>query len=207
MDDYFDKLAHTWDTDPMKTERAKAAADCFKDVPLHNRKSLLDFGGGTGLLALYLSDFFEELTIVDRSGPMLEVASKNIQSAGIQNVRTVQVKENLAEVSESYTTISTLMTLHHLPNLNHFFENAAKILTSQGSLIIMDLYAEDGAFHRHINDFNGHNGFDIEKLSGQLERNGFRIGRVKTFFEIEKEISPGGKKVFPLFFLAAEKIQ
>ena len=97
------------------------------------------------------------------------------------------------------------MTLHHISNVNDFLQKAANILDDSGVLMIADLFKEDGAFHRHHQDYNGHNGFAVEELSKQLESVGFKVLQATKNFGIKKGISQGEEQVFPLFFIAAEK--
>ena len=66
MSNYFDSAASTWDSNPMKVQRAQATAEMVRATPINSRKSLIDFGGGTGLLSICLKDDFETITIVLR---------------------------------------------------------------------------------------------------------------------------------------------
>lgn len=205
MDNYFDALAQTWDQDPMKIERAKITAEKCRKMSIASRKSLLDFGGGTGLLSLFLHDTFDSITIADSSKEMLKVARANIRKAKISTIKTIELKDNISELSGNYSAIITLMTLHHITDIDQFFRSASNILDDHGSLIIADLCKEDGSFHQHVNGFDGHNGFDTKSLSERLTRAGFEVKQVSHYFEIRKEESPGKIKTFPLFFLVAEK--
>jgi cyclopropane fatty-acyl-phospholipid synthase-like methyltransferase len=205
MSDYFDQVASTWEQNPMINVRARITAEYLKLASLKVNKHLLDFGGGTGSLSVYLLDSFDQITIVDTSKEMLKVAQEKIKEAKITNIKTFKIKDNISEIVDKYSAIITLMTLHHISDIDKFFYSASKILDKHGALIIADLYQEDGSFHKHDHGFNGHNGFKIEELSKKLKYAGFEVSQVCEYFEIKKEINPGEEKVFPLFFLVAEK--
>lgn len=206
MKNYFDSLASSWDQDPMKIERSRTTAEYCKKAPLKVKKRLLDFGGGTGLLSVYLHDSFDQITIVDTSEEMLRVAQEKIQEAKIPNIKTLKINNDISEVDGNCSTIITLMTLHHISDVDEFFNSASKFLDSHGALIIADLYQEDGSFHKHVQEFNGHNGFEIQELSKKLENAGFEVVQVCKYFEIKKKINPDEERTFPLFFLVAEKL-
>lgn len=205
MTEHFDQLADTWDTDPRKIERAKATAAQCKKIQLASRKSLLDFGGGTGLLSFFLSNDFEQITIADSSKQMLKVAQEKIKKASITNIETKIIDHDISEIKGEFSAIIALMTLHHLPDLPLFLNKAIKLLAGDGVLMIADLYKEDGSFHKHVEDFTGHNGFDIELLTKDLYRAGFSVTQISEYYEIKKDVSPGKAHTFPLFFLVAKK--
>ena len=206
MSDYFDNLADTWDNDPVKIERSGITAEYCKKAPLKVKNHLLDFGGGTGLLSVFLRDTFEQITIADSSTEMLRVAQEKISEASITNIQTLKIQDDISEVTGSYSAIVTLMTLHHINDVNRFLHNAAAILEKNGALIIADLYKEDGSFHSHVDGYDGHNGFAIDELSEKLQSVGFKVVEVEDYFEIRKENPAGDDKVYPLFFMVAEKV-
>lgn len=206
MTRHFDQLAQTWDQDPMKVERSKETATQCKNVPLHKHKNLLDVGGGTGLLSVHLRDCFESITIADTSEEMLRVAQEKIDEAKISNIKTFVVTDDISEVPDSYSAIITLMTLHHIANLDRFLTSAAKILDDHGTLMIADIYQDDGSFHEHVADFDGHDGFEVDALSKKLADTGFCVTQANPYFEIRKETLTGEMRTYPLFFLVANKI-
>lgn len=205
MSSYFDQLAQTWDQNPMKTERSKATAEQCKKVPLHENKNLLDVGGGTGLLSVHLRDCFDSITIADMSEEMLRVAQEKIEEANISNIKTFTVKKDISEVPDSYSAIIALMTLHHIADLEGFISSAAKILDAHGTLMIADIYQDDGSFHDHVANFDGHDGFEVGTLTKILENANFEVTSVNPYFEIMKENKAGEMKSYPLFFLVAKK--
>ena len=205
MNNFFDQLAETWEQNPAIIERARVTADYCKGIAFHDKKHLLDFGGGTGLLSLFLKDEFGAITIVDTSKEMLKVAREKIDKAEIKNVKTLLLNEDISEIAGTYSAVIALMTLHHIVDIDHFLKSIFMILDEYGVLIIADLYTEDGSFHKNISGYKGHNGFDIDRLSDKLTRAGFRVTQASKYFEIKKENSSGKEQIYPLFFLTAEK--
>lgn len=207
MTDYFDSKAASWDLDPMKVERARATAEQVKHTMFYSQKSLVDIGGATGLLAVLLKDEFEEILIADMSESMLEVSSEKIRQAGITNIKTQKIDQDISELSGSYSAIVTLMTLHHIEHVGDFIKQVSEKLEDDGVFMIADLHLEDGSFHSHHDGFDGHNGFNTEELSRHLHLHGLEVIRVKDYFEISKKSESGKMQHYPLFFLAARKIQ
>jgi len=204
MNSYFDNLAEGWDNNPLKVERATLTANKIKDIKLHANNSCIDFGSGTGLLGVQLKDNFTQVHLVDASNEMLRVARDKLTNAAISNVTTQHVA-GLSLVKGQHSAIVTLMTLHHLDDINAFFTDAYCCLEAKGTLAIADLYAEDGSFHKHDPSFTGHNGFQPEQLAAMAERAGFTVEKIEPYYEIRQANFAGEEVAYPLFMLVARK--
>lgn len=205
MDSSFDTKAAEWDDNPMKVKRAEQAAKLISEIQFASYSSIVDFGSGTGLLGMNLTNLFSEVHLVDSSRGMLNAAQSKIATAQINNVTTQQA-ESLSELQSKHSAIATLMTLHHIPDVTAFFREAYSVLDKSGTLIIADLYEEDGSFHKDEPAFDGHDGFNIEELSTIAESNGFAVQRVEQFYEILKKNYEGREVPYPLFFFVATKV-
>lgn len=201
MSNYFDSVAATWDLSPMRLQRAMATAQMVRSTNVHSNRYLIDFGGGTGLLSSCLKDDFEKIVIVDTSEAMLHEAERKISENNIQNISTSNVLPNKPCVS----VLVSLMALHHVKDLKSFLTQAAMCIEDGGTLIIADLYSEDGSFHQHEPDFDGHNGFNVEQLSWDLKQYGFETQSEVEFFRVPKSALDGRRVEYPLFFLTATK--
>jgi predicted TPR repeat methyltransferase len=74
----FDKVAASWDT-PMRVKLATDVAGAVSaEVRLATEMDVLDFGCGTGLLALQLQPYVRSITGVDSSQGMLDVLGSKI---------------------------------------------------------------------------------------------------------------------------------
>lgn len=206
MNDYFDSMAEDWDLNPMRIERAKATAEQVKHTLFYSRKSLVDIGGGTGLLAVLLKEEFEHVVIADTSDEMLRVSGKKIQDAGIGNISTVKLNGDLSAIDGKHSAIIMLMTLHHIEHIEECLTTVSELLEEDGVLMIADLHQEDGAFHSHHNGFAGHDGFDTDELTRHLHQHNLEVIGVKDYYQIEREGGDGQVETFPLFFMAARKI-
>jgi len=202
---HFDIQAKDWDNDPMKTKRAKIFAKEITDFIKPNKNwNALEFGSGTGLLSHELKDAFEEITLVDNSEGMINVLNGKIENCGITNFKPLllDLLEDNLNIG-TFNVIFTLMTLHHIIDLNKILSIFNSLLKSNGYLCIADLVKEDGSFHINHPDFDGHNGFDKNELSPFLIQNGFNVEYYNICFEIEKESE---NKTYPLFLMICKKL-
>jgi 2-polyprenyl-3-methyl-5-hydroxy-6-metoxy-1,4-benzoquinol methylase len=83
--------------------------------PMASRKSALDFGCGTGRLVIPLAGLFEQVTCVDISAAMLEVAKANCVERGIYNTDFVRSDDGLTRVKGNFDFIHSYIVLQHIP--------------------------------------------------------------------------------------------
>lgn len=206
MSHYFDTVASCWDKSPVKVERAEITALKIKEIHFGSYNSIVDFGSGTGLLGVHLKDTFDHVHLVDSSEKMLQIAQIKIAEANINNIETLQV-DKLSALTSKHSAIVTLMTLHHIPDVNEFFTDAYSVLEDNGMMIIADLYEDDGSFHKHNPSFNGHNGFNISALTAIAERAGFIVQSVEQYYEMWQENFDGDEASYPLFLFVVKKLK
>ncbi|HAG16140.1 MAG TPA: class I SAM-dependent methyltransferase [Bacteroidales bacterium] len=202
----FDTRAQEWDNDPMKVERAVRIAQEIMDFIQPNHTfDAFEFGCGTGLLSFQLKDAFNTITLVDSSEGMIHVLKEKIAKAGIQNFKPLHLDVFEHDLKlDKQDVIYTLMTLHHMVDLNQILKLFYSILKPGGYLCIADLVTEDGSFHAHQGDFDGHKGFDRKELGVVLSNNGFRVEYDHLSYEIEKKVGDALKK-YPLFLMIGRK--
>ncbi|NOR28215.1 MAG: methyltransferase domain-containing protein [Lutibacter sp.] len=203
---HFDKQAKEWNNDPKKTERAKIFAK--EIINFTNPKSTdtaLEFGCGTGLLSFQLKDAFKTILLADNSKGMIDVLQEKIEKQHLLNFKPLLVDLLEEDLNiGTFNVIYMLMTLHHIINLEKVAKIFNSLLKTNGYVCIADLVEEDGSFHNKHPNFDGHNGFDKEKLSLLLINNGFTIEHYKICFEIEKNLESETKK-YPLFLMICKK--
>lgn len=203
----FDSKAQEWDKDPVKVERAKKFAEKITDSLQESKNMIaLEFGSGTGQVSLFLHKHFRRIYLIDNSAGMIEVLKNNIRQRNIQNMEPL-LKDVMNEATNlnNIDVIYTLMTLHHIEDLNNILKVFKSTLKPGGYLFIGDLEKEDGSFHEHAHDFRGHHGFDREELKEMLAKNDFYETGYHKFFKLTKKLEGGSLKEFPLFFMAARK--
>jgi len=206
---HFDQQAKEWDNDPKKTERAIIIAKEMTDfIQPNNTMNAFEFGCGTGLLSYQLKDSFKTITLADTSEGMIKVLQEKIANENIKNFKPLLadlLEDGFAVNENEYNVIYTLMTLHHILNIDKILAIFNAMLKTGGYLCIADLVQEDGSFHTNVPGFDGHNGFDREKLSAVLSNHGFKVAYNEISLEIEKEFDKKIRK-YPLFLMICKKI-
>lgn len=206
---HFDQQAKEWDNDPKKTERAIIIAKEMIDfIQLNKTMNAFEFGCGTGLLSYQLKDSFKTITLADTSEGMIKVLHEKIADENINNFKPllVDLLEDDSVINRSeFDVIYTLMTLHHILEIDKILMIFNRMLKTGGYLCIADLVQEDGSFHTNVPGFVGHNGFDREKLNAVLSNNGFKVAYNEIPLEIEKEFDKKVRK-YPVFLMICKKI-
>jgi 2-polyprenyl-3-methyl-5-hydroxy-6-metoxy-1,4-benzoquinol methylase len=173
----FDDQAATWDDDPGHEQRQLAVAKAIKEaVSLSPQMSAVDVGGGTGRLSIILADLVGSVVVTDPSAGMVQVARERIEAAGLTDrLRAVQADLATDRLDGAYDVVWSSMALHHVQNPDELLRSLAALLVSGGRLLIADLDEDlDGGFHADKVDFDGHHGFNRQRLAEQLARAGFR---------------------------------
>ena len=201
---HFDDLAHTWDADPVKRDRAFAVAEAIRQrIPLSTAWHGLEYGCGTGLLSFALQGDLGQITLADSSPGMLAVLNQKIADAGAANLHPVALDLTTdAPSADRYDVIFTLMTVHHVADTATLLRSFHQLLKPGGWLAITDLDAEDGSFHGA--GFSGHNGFERKALGAQLIAAGFSTVDFSTPYVIKKSTALG-ERDYPLFLAVAAR--
>ena len=172
----FEQMAKRYDTE----ERVELAKVIVKEVrpELQNNKSnsLLDYGSGTGLISLELSDLVDSILLVDSSKQMLEVAKAKISHKGITNSKVLysDFTQETPELKADIVLMS--LVLLHIPDTKKILQELFNILNNGGKLIIIDFDKNDKIHHPKV-----HNGFSHEELKKRLSESGFKSVEIKTF--------------------------
>ncbi|MDD2619709.1 MAG: class I SAM-dependent methyltransferase [Syntrophomonadaceae bacterium] len=202
----FNKAAATWDENPGRLKMANNIANMILDaVKLSSDMKVLDFGCGTGTLALRLQPYVSSIMAVDSSAGMLEVLDQKIESQNITNVATQHLDIEQGDVLEGcYDLIVSSMTLHHVREPRLLIEQFSKIAAPHGYLCIADLDPDNGLFHGKHNEGVFHFGFDREAMRRILKDAGFDNIEYLTAAEIVRSI-PGGVRPFTIFLVTGQK--
>ena len=172
----FDDQAATWDDDPGHEKRQLAVAKAITEaVELSPRMSAVDVGGGTGRLSILLADLVGSVVVTDPSAGMVQVARERIEAAELSDrLRAVQADLTTDRLDGAYDVMWSSMALHHVQNLDGLLRSVAGLLVHGGRLLIADLDEDpDGDFHADKVDFDGHHGFNRQRLAEQLSGAGF----------------------------------
>jgi ubiquinone/menaquinone biosynthesis C-methylase UbiE len=194
----FESRAKDWDKLQDRVERASATAKAIhRRVKLTADMSALEYGCGTGLLSFALQPTLGSIVLADNSPAMLEVLHEKISAAGVTNMEPLQLDLSTDPLpARTFDLIYTLLTLHHIPNIQTILEKFHALLKPGGILCIADLDKEDGTFHD--GDFDGHHGFDRRELKADLCCLGFTNIVFETCYVI-----PKAGKDYPMFLAVA----
>jgi ubiquinone/menaquinone biosynthesis C-methylase UbiE len=172
----FEQMAKRYDTE----ERIELAKVIVKEVrpELRNSKSksLIDYGSGTGLISLELSDLVDSILLVDSSKQMLEVAKAKISHKEMTNSKVLysDFTQETPELKADIVLMS--LVLLHIPDTKKILQELFDILNNDGKLIIIDFDKNDKIHHPKV-----HNGFSHEELKKRLSEVGFKSIEIKTF--------------------------
>lgn len=203
----FDGMSTTWDDEPRRLKLAGDIAKTIKDhLPLNRSITLLDYGCGTGLVSLHLSDSVKSITGLDSSKGMLDTFRKKIESAGITSIKLKQIPDDgIAEISGSYDLIVSTMTLHHIPDPTSLINNLTTHLAPGGHLCIADLDREDGSFHDSQVGIM-HFGFDRAVIKQWMTGAGLVDITDCTASVVEKIRADASLRYYPVFLVYGEKV-
>ena len=126
-------------------------------------KSILDFGGGTGLIALPLAKQAKSVTLVDIAEKMLEQARIKVKNQKLENLHLIQQDLVLKPLEQTFDLIIVSRVLHHMPHLDSSLAMFKEHLTLGGQLFIADYTVPDGENH----------GFIISEFEETLTNHGF----------------------------------
>lgn len=202
--EHFDGIAQDYD-DQDKVERARQIADALRAaVPLTGRERVLEYGAGTGLVAQALQAAVGRLTLVDTSSGMRQVAERKVADGALPGSTRVWdldlTDPDVVLPDETFDLVVSSLVLHHIPDLTPVLAGLHRLLAPGGHLAVADLDSDDGRFHAHLHDFDGHDGFDRHGLAGQLQAAGFSDVTVDDCATVVKH-----GEVFPVFLALARR--
>lgn len=173
----FEQMAKRYDTED-RIELAKVIVkEVRPDLRNSKSKSLIDYGSGTGLISLELTDLVDSILLIDSSKQMLEVAKAKISHKGISNSKVLysDFTQETPELKADIVLMS--LVLLHIPDIKKNLQELFNILNNGGKLIIIDFDKNDKINHPKV-----HNGFSHEELRKTLSEVGFQSIEIKTFY-------------------------
>ena len=163
MEHHFNHRAEFFDSPKNQFLADLVNAEIKQQVSELSTKSILDFGGGTGLIALPLAKQAKSVTLVDIAEKMLEQARIKVENQKLKNLHLIQQDLVLKPLEQTFDLIIVSRVLHHMPNLDSSLAMFKEHLTLGGQLFIADYTVPDGENH----------GFIISKLEETLKNHGF----------------------------------
>ena len=122
-----------------------------KQIDLLSDKEILDFGGGTGLLALPLAKQAKFVILVDISAKMLEQARLKAEQQESKNIQFLEQDLLANPLEQEFELIVVCRVLHHMPDLDAALSLFHQHLRENGQLLLADFTKTE------VN----HHGFDL----------------------------------------------
>ena len=159
----FNHKAETFDS-PKNIFLANLVCQAIeKQIDFLSDKKILDFGGGTGLLALPLAQQAKSVTLVDISEKMLEQARLKAEQQDIKNIQFLEQDLLVNPLEQQFDLIVVSRVLHHMPDLDATLAMFHHHLRENGQVLIADFVKTD----------TNHHGFDLAELETKLAQFGF----------------------------------
>ena len=134
-----------------------------KQLDFLSDKEILDFGGGTGLLALPLAKQAKSVTLVDISEKMLEQARLKAEQQDIKNIQFLEQDLLANPLEQEFELIVVCRVLHHMPDLDAALSLFHQHLKEDGQLLLADFTKTEA----------NHHGFELAELENKLAQFGF----------------------------------
>ena len=146
-----------------------------KQIELLSDKEILDFGGGTGLLALPLAKQAKSVTLVDIYEKMLEQARLKAEQQDIKNIQFLE--QDLLEnpLKQEFDCIVVSRVLHHMSDLDAALSLFHQHLRENGQLLIADFTKTE----------TNHHGFDLAELEKELIEHSFSSVHSQILYSAE----------------------
>ncbi len=202
----FDEQAAQWDENPMRVQAASGIADAMiAHLHLRGDQTLMDFGTGTGLIALKLQPHVAKIVAVDSSHGMLTVLNRKLRESKITAIETREWSVGQDTNSfPPFDVIVSSLTLHHVKDTHAVAKTFHQLLLPGGQLAVADLDEDNGEFHDDPHAAE-HNGFNRDTLRKIFENAGFTSLSFHEAYTIVKPRPDGRQKSFPVFLMTATK--
>ncbi|MGB1206018.1 MAG: class I SAM-dependent DNA methyltransferase [Chitinophagales bacterium] len=188
----YNSWAVQYDTNKNKTRDLDSKAT-IASLSKYDFKNVLELGCGTGKNTIWLLKKAERIIGIDFSEEMLnkakeKTASKKVQFTKANLTKAWNVENQFADL------ITSSLTLEHIKDLNHIFEQAYQKLKESGIFFISELhpskqYKGSGAKYELENEtvklevYTHH----ITDYTESAKQNGFELLEIKEWFDDEKE--------------------
>ena len=205
MTGYFEKAAVVWDKDPGRVQMAQTIADAMiTALKPKGNELVMDYGTGTGNIALRIVPHVHRIIAVDSSKGMLDVLQEKLSR---DRISTVEIREwSIGQdpaLLPRFDIIVSSMTMHHIRDTAGTARALYTMLLHGGSIAIADLDSDNGEFHE-TPGIAEHDGIDRKYLQQVFEQAGFVSVRFHEAATLQKISSMTGKlRDFTIFLMTA----
>ncbi len=154
-------------------QAAEMLAQCFP----HGGELALEVGPGEGAFLVELAARFRRVIALDNAPAMLEQAQKTARTNALSTIEFIEGDTRSPALAELDADCAVLnMVLHHVPSPAHLFEDLARVLRRDGSLLVTELCRHDQLWaEQACGDL--WLGFEPEELTEWAQAAGFSEGR------------------------------
>ncbi len=206
MSEDFEKALMKWDKEPgrLRMTHDIARAMVNRTSP-RGTEVLLDYGTGTGLIALEFSPYVKKIVAVDSSKEMLAFFQKKLDAGSITAIEPLEWSiGNDLQKFPRFDVIIVSLTLHHVMDTALAAEVFYSLLIPGGVIAVADLDPDNGESHGP--DMIVHHGFVRENLGAIFKMAGFTDIQFENITMLTKASSMTGEvKDFPIFLMVAHK--
>jgi len=134
----YNKWAEQYDINENQTRDLEARSIRETLAPF-DFNHCLEIGCGTGKNTEWLMQRSRQITAVDISEQMLAKAREKNQSESVTFI-LMDINQEWHFATNSYDVVTFSLVLEHIKNLDHIFEQVAKVLTVEGYVYIGELH-------------------------------------------------------------------
>lgn len=171
--EYFDRVAPEYDATRTQCYGDDLRDLLLKKVQVDKKMVVADIGSGTGYLTKALAHRVKKVISVDNSQEMLNIASREMEREGIENVDFIRGEAQDIPLPENHVDlVFANLLLHHLGDPIEALQEFQRILKPGGQVIITDV-------EEHTHDWVKKEksdlwlGFDHDELMEWLQEAGF----------------------------------
>ena len=206
MSEDFEKALMRWDKEPGRLSMAhKIAQAMLNRTSPRGTEVLLDYGTGTGLIALEFYHSVKKIVAVDSSKDMLTFLQKKLNADSITTIEPLEwsIGNDLQKLPR-FDIIIVSLTLHHVMDTALAAEIFYSLLNPGGTIAVADLDPDNGESHGP--EMTVHNGFVRENMREIFKIAGFtniQFDNVATLTKVSSKTRE--IKDFPIFLMIAHK--
>ena len=182
--EYFSSVAGQWDA--VRTDLFGERSPLVGMLALVDPRWIVaDLGCGTGALTATIAPFVSQVVAVDASAAMLAAARRRLDGATNVDIRQGEL-ESLPIDDGQVDAVVMSLVLHYIPEPAKALGEAARVLRSDGRLIVVDMMPHDREEYRQQ---MGHvwQGFSSEQMIDWLSTAGFAHTRY-TPLPVDSEV-------------------
>lgn len=176
----FESIAQKYDA-PERIQLAQIIAQETNQLLEGSQyRSLLDYGGGTGLVTLNIDHHFEFVTLMDASPNMIDIFRTKVESLGKTSITTLTgdaLSDDTSLVDTTYDVIFLSLVLLHSGDYQALLKKLATHLNDGGQLILVDFDKNERINHPKV-----YNGFEQSDIRNVLEQSGLTNISTHTFY-------------------------